>query len=189
MNARFLVAVILATAEVADGSPKESGSTENVTVCMGTPVAAAPPAQAITSEIFARIGVRIDWRGQDNCPVSGISIRVRLDTPPELLPGALAFALPFEGTHIFVFFDRIHGFGSPMETGLLSQVLAHEIGHILEGFPRHSEEGLMKAQWNKEERDRKKHHQPLGFAAADVDLIHRGLAERARRAYGRAHGQ
>ena len=30
---------------------------------------------------------------------------------------------------------------------LLGHVLAHEIAHLVEGIPRHSETGLMKASW------------------------------------------
>ena len=153
MNARIVVAAMLVMAGTVHGRQKESGPMESVTVCMGTPVAAARAAQAITSEIFERIAVRIDWRNSDNCPANGIAITFRMDTDPELMPGTLAYAMPFQGVTICVFYDRIRTFGERIgnfgymiETGLLGHVLAHEIGHILEGLSRHAEAGVMKAK-------------------------------------------
>ena len=151
MYTRLMVVVaMVVVAGAAEGREREGSFGRSVTVCMGTPVAAANPARAVTSEIFARIGVRVDWRRADNCPADGIAIQFRMATDYALLPGALAYALPFEGVHICIFWDRVHSFGTAMEVGMLSHVLAHEIGHILEGFPRHAEEGVMKAEWNKE---------------------------------------
>jgi hypothetical protein len=49
-------------------------------------------------------------------------------------------------------------------------VLAHEIGHVLEGVARHSSEGVMKANWSV--RDcAELVRQPLPFAPEDVELI------------------
>jgi hypothetical protein len=59
-------------------------------------------------------------------------------------------------------------------------VLAHEVTHILEGEVRHSETGIMKAQWGAVEHF-KMARGNLGFAAEDVNLIYRGLDWRESR--------
>lgn len=61
---------------------------------------------------------------------------------------------------------------------VLAHVLVHEITHILEGIDRHSESGVMKAQWTVEDY-RAMADKPLPFAAIDVDLIQRGLASQS----------
>jgi len=33
-------------------------------------------------------------------------------------------------------------------SSVLAHVLVHEVTHILQGIPRHSESGVMKAQWD-----------------------------------------
>jgi hypothetical protein len=62
----------------------------------------------------------------------------------------------------------------------LAYVLVHEITHILEGMPRHSETGLMKARWNWMD-----HHSIrwglLALSPQDIELIHVGLTTRATR--------
>jgi hypothetical protein len=57
-------------------------------------------------------------------------------------------------------------------------LLVHEITHIIEGVNRHSEGGIMRAQWTDEDRKLMKTH-PLPFAPDDVELIQRGLAPRS----------
>ena len=92
---------------------------------------------------------------------------------------SLAYALPYEGTHIVVFQDRILRMrGVHSVPRLLAHVMAHEITHILEGIGRHSGEGVMKAHWTKDDfvaMARK----PLEFAKDDVELIQAGLVRRA----------
>jgi hypothetical protein len=94
-----------------------------------------------------------------------------------LKPGALAYALPYEGSHIVVFWDRVQATTGPRVPALLAHVLAHEITHILEGFCRHSESGLMKAHWDVSSY-RMMNSETLPFAGEDVELIYAGLARR-----------
>jgi hypothetical protein len=115
------------------------------------PPAIAQSAKAQVSWMFARIGVRIQWRGTPaGSPL--VRIEVSVGAAPQFHPGALAYARPFEtGVRtIVVFYDRIvfaaarwPGF----EHRLLAHVLAHEIGHVLSGTDAHSEAGVMKAHW------------------------------------------
>ena len=93
-------------------------------------------------------------------------------------PGALAFALPYEHSHIVLFYDRIQKSDPDLAKQLLAYVLVHEVTHMLEGITRHSKTGIMKAQW-----DREDHFEialgRLQFAPEDVDLIYQGLDKRA----------
>jgi hypothetical protein len=141
-------------------------------------------AQVLANEIFAGVGVKIDWRrGQPSRPQSRIEkpivVEMTTDTPSELKPGALAFARPFEGVHITLFYDRVRTAIEPELTpNVLAHVLVHEITHILQGTCRHSDTGVMKARWNHEDYMEMR-WKPLSFTEEDVQLIRAGLAGRA----------
>ena len=136
-------------------------------------------ATELTERVFAAIGVRINWC-HDKPGGNAISIEFSEDTPMDYHPRAVAVALPYEGVRIRVFYDRI---ARRNRAGLiptvLGYVLAHEIAHILEGCDRHSETGVMKAEWNAGDVHSMESG-PLSFAAEDVILIRAGLAARAR---------
>ena len=141
-------------------------------------------SENLAAQMFVTAGVRIVWRlglpadlgsGRDRAVV----IRMAEDTPANHLPGALAFALPYQGEHITVFYDRVrHTVVAPAIPALLAHVLAHEITHILQGIKRHSDSGVMKAHWDGGDYMAME-KKPLSFTDKDVDLIHRGLAVRA----------
>jgi len=157
-----------------------------VTVCMdrAAPISAIQ-AQEIAGRVFARIGVALDWRRAcRNCPAEAIVVAVTTNTPNGLLPGALAYSLPYEGTHIGVFFDRVHERALhqiDLERDLLAHVLVHEITHILKGTDGHSDSGVMKARWDQKDYDRMRGDR-LAFTPADVTLIRIGMAARAAHA-------
>jgi len=136
-------------------------------------------AQRLASKVFARIHVGIDWRELRSCPVGGNALQVTLsyNTPEHQLPGAMAYALPYEGSHIVVFYDRLRKSDANQVTCSLAYVLVHEVTHILEGITRHSTRGIMKAQWDREDRFEIATGR-LEFAPEDVDLIYRGLDRR-----------
>ena len=60
----------------------------------------------------------------------------------------LAYALPYEGTHIVILFDRVRKMQPNYVPAVLAHVLVHEVTHILQGIQRHSESGVMKAHWD-----------------------------------------
>ena len=154
-----------------------------VTVCMngGTHGVTALQAKTAASKMFAEIGVKIDWRNPSACPADALRISLSMSTPATLLPGALAYALPYEGTHIVVFYDRLQLAVHPGRLPrLLAHVLVHEITHILQGVNRHSDNGVMKARWESSDLSAMD-SKSLGFAEDDVRLIHLGLAGRATR--------
>ena len=159
-----------------------------VTVCMKFDHNIPAGTRPLVSTMFARIGVRIDWR-ERFCPIGVGSIAVKLsyDTPHNQLPNAIAFARPNEGA-IVVFYDRVYDRVNKLNSDgmlclLLAHVLVHEITHVLQGIDRHSATGIMKARWDARdylEMDWK----PLPFAQEDVDLIYDGLKERQTRLAG-----
>ena len=104
-------------------------------------------ARATASEMFAAIGVKLDWR----CPKSGqetIVISLNMGTPANRKPGELAHTSPKEGTHIVIFYDCVRKIRPNKFSIVLAHVMVHEVTHILQGIPRHSESGVMKAQWD-----------------------------------------
>jgi hypothetical protein len=166
------------------GSPKPSVVERRVIVCMekGRDAVAVEKAQTNASKMFARISVHLEWHTDSpTCranPGGIIEVTLSVDTPKSMLPDALAYALPFEGTHINVFYDRIQFANPEAARYLLALILVHEIAHILQGSNRHSDRGIMKARWNVEDYlflETK----PLAFTRADIDLIYIGLNARA----------
>jgi phage terminase large subunit GpA-like protein len=91
---------------------------------------------------------------------------------------ASVYALPFEGTHIVVFYDRVKNDRVKNRPGyasaVLGHVIAHEVTHILQGATWHSETGIMKAQWSGEDFQ-KMDWKPLQFTDEDIMRIQRGL--------------
>jgi hypothetical protein len=146
-----------------------------VTVCMGYTDNSKLENQAkvVASDIFAGIGVKILWQSPRQCSAEAILITFSDDAPASLLPGALAYAKPFEGTHIVVFYDRVKNRPGSASC-LLGHVIAHEVAHILQGLVRHSESGIMKAQWSGADY-KQMTWKPLQFTDEDVMLIYSGL--------------
>jgi hypothetical protein len=136
-------------------------------------------AKTETSLMFSRIGVDLEWHSATHCPAGAIKISLSKDTPSDLKPGALAYALPYEGTHIVVFADRVYSNLATSHAILMGHVLAHEITHILEGCSRHSTAGLMKAYWNHGDFRQMKMG-GMTFASEDIALIQAGLASREK---------
>ncbi len=164
--------------------PTLGNTTETVQVCFdnsGDNIANFR-ARSIVTQMFAGIGVVIDWRHANSCPAGALRIGYSTNTAANLMPGALAYALPYEGTHIVVFYDRVQATVIDREESLvlLAHVMTHEITHILEGTARHSAEGVMKAHWTPADYSRMC-RKPLPFASEDVALIHLGLERRAAR--------
>jgi len=163
--------------------PAERGATSSaVTICMKLGVDGPPliRAEQLASKMFAEIGVAIEWSGRDECHLKSGAIVVTLSyaIDPRKQPGAYAFARPYEGTHIVIFWDRIqHKLPRSGASILLAHVLAHEITHILQIDTRHSETGEMKAAWSDDDLFQMV-ERPLRFTERDVQLIYLGMAGR-----------
>jgi hypothetical protein len=182
MNITAITTMVL-TATAAYGISRDRVGTPKVTVCVElipTLRLTIGQAQEIASRMFTPAGVTINWRrGSRGCPAQGIEVSIRSRTPESLMPGALAYALPYEGAHVQLFYDRITEAGdSALLSRLLAHVLVHEITHILQRSSRHSTHGIMKARWELEDYVQMR-SKPLAFAGEDIDLIRHGLAARA----------
>jgi hypothetical protein len=129
--------------------------------------------------MFASADVRVVWR--DGAPstveLAGerpIVVHFVLHTQASDHPGALAFALPFEGTHVRIFYDRVRLANPQWSQAVLAHVLVHEITHLLQRLNRHSESGIMKAHWTAYDY-REMTFRPLPFTPGDIERIHAGL--------------
>jgi hypothetical protein len=139
----------------------------------GADLMAEDRAQAVASEIFARVGIRVVWRDPRSCRESDGFIKISFcdRTPQTLRPHALAYARPYEGTHIVVFYDRVQAIVTAVGAkNLLAYVLVHELTHILEGTEHHAENGIMKACWNLDDYSAMA-LRSLHFSATDLVLL------------------
>jgi hypothetical protein len=163
-----------------------SGACAGEIVCMnpGANASTIYRAQGIASRILKEADVKVEFKGDERvCETlaNAIVIAVSHQTPNDRHPGALAYAMPFERTRIVVFYDRVQTeVRAEAVPSLLGHVLAHEIGHMLQGVEHHSATGVMKQKWGAgdyAEMQRK----PLRFSEEDLMMIRQGLRERASR--------
>jgi hypothetical protein len=181
-----LIATIggLAASWVAQAGEPVTAAERVVTVCLdgGPSKSVRTPSKAMASQMFAAIGVTVNWHeGLKDCPPHGILLSLTEKTPAALFPGALGYSLPYEGSHIRLFYDRISQERPPMLVpALLAHVMVHEITHMLEGINEHSTQGIMKARWTQDDFSCMI-VKPLSFSDRDIDTIYRGLAARTAR--------
>ena len=176
-----LTAMVMMMAATAAGvwAAENGEAPRKVTVCAehGTAGPSAHTAEVLASRMFAEIAVHIDWRAANSCAGINNALVVSISdgTPASQSPGALAYALPYEGIHIVVFYDRIKGqVRDPVVPILLAHVRVHEITHILQGVSLHSASGVMKAKFSEADHYEMR-RKGLGFTKEDIDLIHIGL--------------
>jgi hypothetical protein len=171
--------ISIAAAAMAGGVAYAAGNSPGLAVCVQHREAVnnlvMAQAQAIVTMVFGAAGVRIDWLPSRLCRIAaGNIIRLEIDqvVPAQFGPETLAYALPYagSGTTIHVFYARIMENHREFGADILGHVIAHEIGHVLEGIVRHSPEGLMKAHWGLSDYMRMK-KQRLFFSSEDVDLM------------------
>jgi len=178
----ILITAAMAMATGVNASAKVKADTgRQVTVYYNVGLTVEPSVEALArglaSKMFSNVGIHIDWRpGNPAKPEAGsIVVEFVTGTPDTFKPGALAYALPYEGVHIRILADRITTHSYPQS--VLAHVMAHEITHILQGEARHSEEGVMKAKWTVADFEAMS-AKPLSFTAEDVELINRGMDKR-----------
>ena len=190
MNIRAIVTIAGLVGVRAWAGEDRPAPERKMTVCMDFDRLEANLARDAASNVFKGIGVSIEWqRYGHSCPgASGaIVISLSYDTPRNRHPDALAYARPYEGTHIVVFYDRVRAQVAPARVPLLlAYVIVHEIAHILQGSTRHSTSGIMKAKWDHSDYFNIA-RKSLRFDEVDVDLIHRGMDWRQSRITGAGH--
>ena len=143
-------------------------------------------AAAKASSMFLSAGVKLEWHAEAGfCKgnLDAIVVSLMTSTPKTFHPGALAYALPYEGVHIEVFYDRIAQSDPDLAPSLMALVIVHEITHILQGIDRHSASGIMKAVWTSSDYTQMKRG-VLRFTAVDMEMIHDGFAARTARNAG-----
>jgi hypothetical protein len=185
MNVSAVVASVLLAGMSAPAATPVLGT---VSVCLegnGATPFVVNLAEARAGWLFADIGVKIKWlhsrRACQARPEETIVIRIAMDSPDSVPAGTLAYALPYEGNHVMVFYDRILKTAEkPRQPYLLAHVLVHEVTHILQGVSRHSDEGVMKAHWNESDYIQMS-WKGLPFTPVDVTLIQLGLETRTSR--------
>jgi hypothetical protein len=183
----FALVVLLVVAAGAQAADTARTPTRAVTTCLspGVNLSMMYRGQATATRILRNAGIRLDWRRDERACAQGqgIVIAVSFETSPNQHVGALAYAAPFAGSRVVLFYDRVlNAAGPPVTPWLLGHVLAHEIVHILQGVDVHSQNGMMKARWDKRDFDAML-RAPLPFMPEDLDLIDRGLAWRASRVH------
>jgi hypothetical protein len=155
-------------------------------------------AQSYTSRLLADAGVRIVWRS--GAPASGASELPRVHmtfvaiAPPEFRakPKALGAAAPFGAgvRRITIFSDRLARFVQPLRvrTGaVVGHIFAHELVHILQGAAAHSDRGLMRENWTREDLDTMSRH-GLPMTGFDREFVRLGIsAWRARLTLEKTH--
>ena len=144
------------------------------------------PAQSKAVAMFKEIGVNLRIKVGNPAHDTGdcgAPIVMQLDDSASYNGGreALAYAAPYKtaGTCIHILLDRV--MRRNRETGfistLLAHVMVHEITHVLEQSMRHSEEGVMKARWNRQDYVRMNWHS-LPFDPTDAEFVREGAARR-----------
>ena len=114
-------------------------------------------AQQLTSEIYERAGVTLDWTADTTTP--GRSLTIVLTTiaagPAGLVPEAMGVApSPGDGSRgatAYVFVDRVASFSAAHRVAaehVLACAMAHEIGHLLLPPNAHAAEGIMRGSWH-----------------------------------------
>ncbi len=127
-------------------------------------------AQRVVSEAYARIGVRLEWRarirpadieaGRGAWPKDEIAFVTvvilsttmadRLDLPPGVA-GYAPITRERGGRIAYVVGDRtrlIARRGRVAQSSVLAGVIAHELAHLLMPARSHSNEGVMRANWD-----------------------------------------
>jgi hypothetical protein len=142
----------------------------------GTNLSTFWQAEKIASNMLSTAGIGVTWRrAVHHCPPGVIEIKANEEARPAGRVYALAHTWPYEGSLIEVFYERIREVAGPQRADrLLAHVMAHEIGHILEGVSRHSESGIMKPSFDQRDIE-KMMRRPLTFAQVDIDLIQDGF--------------
>ena len=140
-------------------------------------------ARLVAANILTPAGVDLRWNRKSPpmlCSRPSIVIGFTESTPAQLLPSAMAYALPYAGggTRITLFLDRmapLFKLANGSQAGiLLGHVLAHEIAHILQGIARHSASGLMKARFSEDDFQQML-IRPMPLTPDDTRLIQQAL--------------
>src|SRR5258708_7442250 len=109
-----MAAMVVAMAVIAGASAqgKPEGGRRVVVYFItipAVPLGVRTPAERLSADMFAKIGVALEWRAGRPSPSEASPIFMEFVTnhPPDLRPNAVAYAMPYEGVHIRIFCDQI----------------------------------------------------------------------------------
>jgi len=195
MNKAMVVGLMALASYGAGGGQGAETAGYQITVHLQNPPTADPlllaGAKALATSMFAGIGVHLRWegsglrraRGRQTVPDAEIVIGFDSNAPAGFHPGAPAYSRPYapqSKVRVTIFYDRVVKLVEKDRlsdrAAFLGHVLAHEIGHVLQGAAGHSEAGIMKAQFTPEDRAQMRRG-PLPFSALDAKLIQRAMAK------------
>jgi hypothetical protein len=132
----------------------------------------AGTGKGVATRIFKDIGITLHWHAGRRPRGAGLwAIEVRVGSAPVKATG-LALAASFLPDRVItIYLDRIREMGDlGVDLPLFGHVLAHEIGHVLQGDARHSPEGILKQAWTPEDYSDMVAGR-LAFTVEDVRLI------------------
>ncbi len=181
---RALTVVVLMT--VTDRSAMAAGKTQ-IHIYMNDHDESAlllGPGIPLASSLFDKIGVKLVWHdGARPAGVTGYALRTLKHAPEAASAEALAGTQMgvTEIGEIAIYRDRVSRFlmeHSNLKNVAAGYVLAHELGHAIEGMPRHSDSGIMKAHWSPDDFQNMVFHK-LVFAPIDAELIRGRLAAKS----------
>jgi hypothetical protein len=144
----------------------------------------------IAGQVFENIGLHIQWRhGRPSSDQlekqQAVVITIRSACPD---PAVAGFALQYQGAVAICYTNmKWAECNRDFAARYFGSVLAHEIAHVLARSDLHSQTGLMKAQWTREDYDLMMCGL-MRLEGIDVELIRRGLADRAQRKLENAAG-
>jgi hypothetical protein len=122
--------------------------------------------QDAAGALFSRIHVRLVWHNTGPTPTRhpspclseltrpNIAVQIVRHAPRDVSQIGLAMASlqPQLGDRILIFFDRIEPLLSSHDAPpgrVMGYVFAHEIAHVLQGVPHHSDVGILRERWTK----------------------------------------
>jgi hypothetical protein len=146
-------------------------------------------ARGITTAILADAGIKLRWyKGAPPASVSELRNTFRIEfltkAPATSSSHGLASSFPYRpgAALITVYNDRLAPYfevSAIQGAAILGHVLAHEIGHSLQGIARHSDTGVMKARWTPAEV-RNMAVERLKFTEEDIYFLREGLQVRLK---------
>ena len=140
-----------------------------------TPAKRLGATRNLVTTLFGNAGVEIRWLA---APTERALFRVRVVecAPTTASPEAMA-ATRIDQKSVTVYSDRVQrrlGKAHPAAAKVaLAYVIAHELAHAMQGIPRHSESGILKAQWTNDDFTAMLFGR-LQFAVHDLVMIRNG---------------
>jgi hypothetical protein len=149
------------------------------------------PGETLVSDTFSKVGVNITWHTgsppknyRSGAGRTVFSIRWADRVPATSNVSALAVARPYSPVASITLYEeslrRFLNHYRGTENIVFGYVVAHELAHLMQGLNRHSDSGILKAQWSYKDVYQMASGS-LDFTAYDVQLIHDGLNARMSR--------